>query len=826
METTPGSRSLRRTAEIALALAIAIPPFIFGAREAIGQLILAILVTIASGLAVCLRVREGLGLLGWRRADLLVPAAALSLALLTTLPLPARFVCLVSPGIERLLPEWCSGTLKPLLGTGWHYLSLAPACSRDAALLLLLHVLLFWTTLQTIRDVDSAHRLLWAWFLCGVGVAACGLGHHLFGNEKFYGIWELWWVRPERQMRMPFTNRNHFAGFLALCLAPGLLLLARQFRRSRQLAPEKLHDSRNKNDSLLLLIGAGVVLNVACVFLSQSRGGIVAACVAIGIAARGISPVLHRRQWIGGAVLTATAILGLLLLFGDSWQRLEQLLDRSKSAEELANGRLALWRADLHALLDFPLFGCGAGGHRYVYPLYLHASRDLVYTHAENCYLQVGMENGLAGFAILLMSITAILGPCVSASRSWQLDAQRAQIAVVVGASLAAALLHGFVDFVWYVPAYGASLAVLAGLARGVCRRTQDEGVISRTVAPLRTVWVIGWVAIAGVVTTHFIGMARAQHAWDDYRRLAKSQLSTHDNNLVREEIACLERSELDHSGEPSTLVRIAELRLSFGQTEHESRASELALARECLCRSLRACPLLGESYLHLAECFRPESGSTPIARACLQEALLVRPNDAKLCFASGTENWRCGNSTAARVCWRRAVTLNPSLEHKLLQVLADNLTPEELVAFWQPDYVGLQLLGSRASERGHIAALRFFAARAFAVLPVDAVHGRDPGAWMALYDSCRKAGLSLEADACLRKVVSLDPFRLEPRLLLIQRLEEAGEAKEAAEHRERAQSLFPENSALIALRRHLATEPGAPGEGVVSENRCLREDR
>src|SRR6266404_4939598 len=48
-----------------------------------------------------------------------------------------------------------------------------------------------------------------------------------------------------------------------------------------------------------------------------------------------------------------------------------------------------------------------------------------------------------------------------------------ATVSLAVAVSLLAALVHATVDFVWYVPAYAATLAVLAGLIRSLAHKSE-----------------------------------------------------------------------------------------------------------------------------------------------------------------------------------------------------------------------------------------------------------------------------------------------------------------------------------------------------------------
>jgi len=54
------------------------------------------------------------------------------------------------------------------------------------------------------------------------------------------------------------------------------------------------------------------------------------------------------------------------------------------------------------------------------------------------------------------------------------------ELAVAVSVSLLATLIHAVVDFVWYVPAYAAAVAVLAGLARSLARRKEIAALYDR----------------------------------------------------------------------------------------------------------------------------------------------------------------------------------------------------------------------------------------------------------------------------------------------------------------------------------------------------------
>src|SRR5438270_9828091 len=175
---------LDRALEVCVALAVAVPPFLFGGREAYGQLVLAALVLAAGSLWAVRLVRRGPRGIPFRRPEVFLPLAALALGLLMWLPVPPGLVRALSPGMARLLPGWADGSVAEL-GGGWPHFSLAPGLSREGTYLFLLYAVLFWVTRDTVRSPAAVRRLFGVFLLTGVAVAAVGLVHYLFWNGKF-----------------------------------------------------------------------------------------------------------------------------------------------------------------------------------------------------------------------------------------------------------------------------------------------------------------------------------------------------------------------------------------------------------------------------------------------------------------------------------------------------------------------------------------------------------------------------------------------------------------------------------------------------------------
>src|SRR5262249_40694003 len=144
------------------------------------------------------------------------------------------------------------------------------------------------------------------------------------------------------------------------------------------------------------------------------------------------------------------------------------------------------------------------------------------------------MECGLIGGALLFLSIYSVGTWCLRALRAYGQRQDRTGMPVVVAVSVSAlvAITHGLVDFVWYVPAYAAALAVLTGLACCLYRNAPSPAADLPKQEPTpsqsrwfgRSAWGFGlavcWLGTSLLVGRHFVEQARAQHAWNAYLTL------------------------------------------------------------------------------------------------------------------------------------------------------------------------------------------------------------------------------------------------------------------------------------------------------------------
>ena len=145
----------------------------------------------------------------------------------------------------------------------------------------------------------------------------------------------------------PFVNRNHFAGYMLLVLPIALGLLADAWRAYTR----RLGDSPNARRSLVglqtregtALVYAALppLLGIGALIASTSRGGILAFCAALAIAAFGVRARKGTPAWAAALVFVAVAL---------TWFGLERLEVRFLRASDDAPGRTVVWRESIQSM--------------------------------------------------------------------------------------------------------------------------------------------------------------------------------------------------------------------------------------------------------------------------------------------------------------------------------------------------------------------------------------------------------------------------------------------------------------------------------------------
>ena len=309
--------------------------------------------------------------------------------------------------------------------------------------LLLVYLLLLFLTVQAFRSLE--HLRTFAWFIMIFGFAICTFGvlQHLTFNGKLY------WFREMRYGGIPFgpyANRNHFAGFAELIMPMALVPMALgKVRRER-----------------LFVVGLFAVMPIVALFMSASRGGILAAAVQLLFLAAwmAIRRTAGRQLLAGGALL----LVAVLLI---SWLGVKKTLDRFAALQTLEaseSKRTSMRHDTWRIFLDHPWVGTGLGTLQTVFPKYETNYDGKIVNHTHNDYLEALAETGALG------GICCTWFLVVLAVEGWKRlqFAENSFVAILHFSALMACLglvVHSFVDFNLHIPANALLFFLMAHLA-------------------------------------------------------------------------------------------------------------------------------------------------------------------------------------------------------------------------------------------------------------------------------------------------------------------------------------------------------------------------
>jgi tetratricopeptide (TPR) repeat protein len=591
--------------------------------------------------------------------------------------------------------------------------------------------------------------------MAAIAMATLGLAQYLTSNGKF--LW--FYTHPSRDtyscVKGTFANENHFVHFVALGLGAIIWwlvsLLAGADRQSERDAFADPHGAHWPGlAKVLLSFGLGIVSFAG--LLAYSRGGIVmlfiAAATCVGIYAR--ASLLGRKSLV--ALATAGGMVGAALWihgYRAVSLQVESLTTASLDTLDRDQGRRNIWAANWDAICRYPLLGSGAGSHAEVYPTYFPHPSDVEYTHAECGYLQVLLETGLPGLALVVLGILMCAwwsAGCLRNARSPKMVA----CAGAVTSGLVVSVVHSVFDFVWYLPACMSIAVILAACA---CRlfqlATNRPAGYSTSVTAPKAVWLVAGAAsalVAVAMVSTWLGPGLAAPHWDRYLTtslaadnrdplwLMNREENEQYRSFVETTMAMREHLQLALAYDPSdprANLRMAAMCLRlFDHDQHSSEnAMNLAQIRDAALashfpsreaqdqwlgvaigqnrkyldealvhthRALRQCPLQGQGYVYLAELAFLEGKPSQARSQYIGQALRVRPYHGAVLFAAGREAALAGQLTLALDLWKRAFHQDPDQREAIIALLAPQMPASFFVSQFQPDLRGMHKLFER----------------------------------------------------------------------------------------------------------------------------------
>ena len=258
----------------------------------------------------------------------------------------------------------------------------------------------------------------------------------------------------EGRLTGTLADPNEFAAFLVPALLIAGALAATAANVVRRMA----------------FVGVAMVCGVG-ILLTGSRGGIIAALAALA------AWLVFGGRW-RFKVLAAAAVIGVVAIaylnaYADpaTRDRVMQVTAQDELASDGGTGRTDIWRVGLRAFDDNPVRGAGVGNYTEATPRYLDQPglvrrSDFFFETpkvAHNMYLQVLVEVGIVGMALLGIALLLVIASTVRAARAFRRrgDDQMELLSRSLFAGLVGTLAADF----FLSGQYQRALWILAGLA-------------------------------------------------------------------------------------------------------------------------------------------------------------------------------------------------------------------------------------------------------------------------------------------------------------------------------------------------------------------------
>lgn len=582
-----------------------------------------------------------------------------------------------------------------------------------------LYFLVFWTVSRLVRSESDIRRLLYVIWASGVLVALAGLAtatEIIFIRDGFLGgriyssfqypnalanyllcvlilggyLWiyalgqesglkEIWPSRPV------WLDRLNLFAYL---LAAGNFLLATVFWGAKSnggiltlilIAPVLLAGlAREKRVALslhALQVGIpGLVVALPFVNLAVAKKydfawllvflGLVAVigfqvAYDLVVRPRGIKLRVPFGVVIGTGALALVAVITTFVVWPGLWQKLLALIHLRNAVE-----RFYFYRDALEMIRARPLLGWGGGGWQEAYRAY----QDYLYnsTQVHGYYLQVGVETGLVGLAVIGGIWLAFL---VTAHRLYHGARENEERRLLVWMLTIAAVsvgLHSAIDFNLSLSALALVLFGIFGMIVGLAR-PEESGVITKprkkVKEPLNPAPLVAVTVAAAIVVSGSFSLALAgDYNFEGSVALAHSDLANAQKKLE------LARALNPFDAECEMLL--ARVYMGQGNTRAAVEAAEGAVAKSRYSAGKHA--ELGATYM--------SAGRYDAAVAEARKAVEMAPfqvqwyeNLARTALNAGYMELRAGHREKARAFFEQAVEIPSEIQRRMAE-----LTPRE----------------------------------------------------------------------------------------------------------------------------------------------------
>ena len=303
---------------------------------------------------------------------------------------------------------------------------------------------------ECVREESARKIFALVTIVFGACYAFFALAQELMSNGKIF------WVHSPQfhgSIYGSYVNHNHYAGLMEMLVPiPFVLSMGHLLRGGKR-----------------ALVGSCAVLMAATIFLSGSRGGMLAFALEMVLFAALTLGKRRSPRIALGTMAVCVLILALLIFLGEGGRILGRLGDLGPGM------RLDITKDCLRMFSMRPVEGWGLGTFPTVYPSYRSFYTNLFVNEAHNDYAQLVVETGLLGFGLMLWFLVRLYQSGLPTSRRWEFQWDRTvSLAALLGCT--GMLLHSFVDFNLQIPANAALFYVLCGLAASPLAESSRPG--------------------------------------------------------------------------------------------------------------------------------------------------------------------------------------------------------------------------------------------------------------------------------------------------------------------------------------------------------------
>jgi O-antigen ligase len=371
------------------------------------------------------------------------------------IPLPLPLLKILSPHAARIYEGTSGLGLGSSSASKFHPLSFSVSLSMVDLAKYVCFCLFGYLAYRYVATKKRIEILVEIILIAAFCQALYGLAEYFSGSGRIFGWKNIY--NPGSAFGT-FVNRNHFSGFLEMCLplSIGYLLIKTGIFWRGDFSLEKKAPPGRKRLPRTILLGALPVMLGIGIFYSRSRSGIISFLASIFFMF--IVLFLNNRQRQDGfvgknkfmrivAVITL-CIFTIALLIGT-----RPILERFSRGEMNKTGRTEFAADTLNLIKDYLIFGSGLGTFVYSYKMY---EKDYgnggVLKHAHNDYLEVLAESGLfGGGSLILLSLCGFGHMFVKLIKRHELFIMGVGLGCLTG--IFAILVHSLTDFNLRIPA-------------------------------------------------------------------------------------------------------------------------------------------------------------------------------------------------------------------------------------------------------------------------------------------------------------------------------------------------------------------------------------